>query len=176
MERIGSTLVYEGKVISVRVDEFRYEDGSTAEREIAAHPGAVAVVAHDGESVYLVRQPREAVGEDRLLELPAGKLDVEGEGPLETAQRELAEEIGKRAAEWRELKRFYTSPGFAEEEVRVFLATELSDALAEAEEEERIEIVPWPLEDLDGAIAECVDSKSLIGLLLFRELRRSGPP
>jgi 8-oxo-dGTP pyrophosphatase MutT (NUDIX family) len=176
MERIGSRLVYEGKVISVRVDEFRYEDGSTAEREIAAHPGAVAVVAHDAESVYLVRQPREAVGEDRLLELPAGKLDVEGEGPLETAQRELAEEIGKRAAEWRELKRFYTSPGFAEEEVRVFLATELSDALAEAEEEERIEIVPWPLEDLDGAIAECVDSKSLIGLLLFRELRRSGPP
>jgi 8-oxo-dGTP pyrophosphatase MutT (NUDIX family) len=116
------------------------------------------------------------VGEARLPELPAGKLDVEGEGPLETAKRELAEEIGKRAAEWRELKRFYTSPGFAEEEVHVFLATELSDALAEAEEEERIEIVPWPLEDLDGAIAECVDSKSLIGLLLFRELRRSGPP
>jgi 8-oxo-dGTP pyrophosphatase MutT (NUDIX family) len=176
MERIGSRRVYEGKVISVRVDEFRYEDGSTAEREIAAHPGAVAVVAHDAEFVFLVRQPREAVGEDRLLELPAGKLDVEGEGPLETAKRELAEEIGKRAAEWRELKRFYTSPGFAEEEVHVFLATELSDALAEAEEEERIEIVPWPLEDLDGAIAECVDSKSLIGLLLFRELRRSGPP
>jgi 8-oxo-dGTP pyrophosphatase MutT (NUDIX family) len=173
MERIGTRRVYEGKVISVRVDEFRYDDRSTAEREIAAHPGAVAVVAHDAEFVYLVRQPREAVGEDRLLELPAGKLDVEGESPLETAKRELAEEIGKRAAEWRELKRFYTSPGFAEEEVRVFLATELSDARAEADEEERIEIVPWPLQDLDGVIAECVDSKSLIGLLLFRELRRS---
>lgn len=174
MERIGSRQVYEGEVISVRVDEFRYDDGSTAEREIAAHPGAVAVVAHDAEFVYLVRQPREAVGEDRLLELPAGKLDVEGESPLETAKRELAEEVGKRAAEWRELKRFYTSPGFAEEEMGVFCATELSDVRAEADEEERIEIVPWPLEDLDGAIAECFDSKSLIGLLLFRELRRSG--
>jgi 8-oxo-dGTP pyrophosphatase MutT (NUDIX family) len=174
VERIGSRLLYEGRIASVRVDEFRYEDGSTAEREIVAHPGAVAVVAYDERFVYLVRQPREAVGEERLLELPAGKLDVEGEEPLETAQRELAEEIGKSAAEWRPLKRFYTSPGFAEEEVRVFLATGLSDARAEGGEEERLEVVPWPLSDLDAAISECADSKSLIGLLLFRELRRSG--
>ena len=65
----------------------------------------------------MVRQPREAVGEDALLELPAGKLDIEGETPLECAQRELAEEVGKAAGDWRELKRFYTSPGFATEEV-----------------------------------------------------------
>jgi 8-oxo-dGTP pyrophosphatase MutT (NUDIX family) len=174
VERIGSRLLYEGRIASVRVDEFRYEDGSTAEREIVAHPGAVAVVAYDERFIYLVRHPREAVGEERLLELPAGKLDVEGEGPLETARRELAEEIGKRAAEWRLLKRFYTSPGFAEEEVRVFLATGLLDARAEGGEEERLEVVPWPLGDLDRAISECADSKSLIGLLLFRELRRSG--
>jgi ADP-ribose pyrophosphatase len=173
MERIGSRLLYEGRIVSVRVDAFRYEDGSTAEREIVAHPGAVAVVAHDERFVYLVRQPREAVGEERLLELPAGKLDVEGEGPLETARRELAEEIGKRAAEWRELKRFYTSPGFADEQVRVFVATGLSDARGQRGEQERIEVVPWPLGELDRAISECADSKSLIGLLLFRELRRS---
>jgi 8-oxo-dGTP pyrophosphatase MutT (NUDIX family) len=173
MDRIGSKVLYQGGIASVRVDEFRYDDGSTAEREIVAHPGAVAVVAYDERFVYLVRQPREAVGEERLLELPAGKLDVEAEGALETAQRELAEEIGKRATEWRELKRFYTSPGFAEEEVRVFLATGLSEAGGEGGEEERLEVVPWPLGDLDGAISECADSKSLIGLLLFRELRRS---
>jgi 8-oxo-dGTP pyrophosphatase MutT (NUDIX family) len=112
------------------------------------------------------------VCEDSLLELPAGKLDVGGESPIECARRELAEEVGKAASQWRELKRFYTSPGFAEEEVTVYLATELEDADAEADEEERLEVVAWPLEDLDGAIEECRDAKSLIGLLLFRELRR----
>ena len=89
MERISSKTVYEGRIIDVRIDEFRYDDGETAEREIVVHPGAVAIVANDDESVYLVRQPREAVGEPALLELPAGKLDVEGETPLECAQREL---------------------------------------------------------------------------------------
>jgi 8-oxo-dGTP pyrophosphatase MutT (NUDIX family) len=174
MERIGSKPVYEGKIATVRVDEFRYADGSTAEREVVAHPGAVAVVAHDDSFLYLVRQPREAVGEERLLELPAGKLDVEGESPLETAKRELAEEIGKGAAEWRELKRLYTSPGFADEEVVLYLATGLSDLEAEEDPEERIEVVKLPIQELDGAIAECVDGKSLVGLLLFRELRRAG--
>ena len=72
-------------------------DGSEYEREVVGHPGAVAIVAHDDERLYLVRQPREAVGEDDLLELPAGKLDVEGESPLECARRELAEEAGKCA-------------------------------------------------------------------------------
>jgi 8-oxo-dGTP pyrophosphatase MutT (NUDIX family) len=174
MERIGSEQVYDGKIASVRVDEFRYADGKTAKREIVAHPGAVGVVAHDHEVVWLVRQPREPVGEEALLEVPAGKLDVEGESPLETARRELAEEIGKAAGEWRELKRFYTSPGFADEEVHLFLATDLSDTEADADEEERIEIVAWPLDDLDAAIGECADSKSLIGLLLLRDLLRGG--
>jgi len=82
--------------------------------------------------------------------------------------------VGKAASRWQELKRFYTSPGFAEEEIIVYLATDLEDASAEAQEEERIEIVPWRLEDLDGAIEECRDAKSLIGLLMFRELRSNG--
>ena len=171
MERISSKTVYEGRIASVRIDEFRYEDGETAEREIVTHDAVVAMIAHDERHVHLVRQPREAVGEPALLEIPAGKLDVEGESPLECAQRELAEEIGKSAANWRELKRFYTSPGFAEEEVTLFEATELSDAEdAEPIESERIEIVEWPLADLDGAIEQCHDSKSLIGLLMLRDL------
>jgi 8-oxo-dGTP pyrophosphatase MutT (NUDIX family) len=157
-------------VASVRIDEFRYPDGSTSRREVVGHPGAVAVVAHDGRLLYLVRQPREAVGEDALLELPAGKLDVPGESPVECAKRELAEEVGKAASEWRELKRFYTSPGFAAEEVIVYLATGLEDVGAEPDAEERLEVVTWPLEDLDGAIVGCTDAKSLIGLLLFKEL------
>jgi len=173
VERIDSKTVYEGKIAAVRVDEFRHSDGSTATREVVGHPGAVAVIAHDDLHIYLVRQPREAVGEESLLELPAGKLDVPGESPLECAKRELAEEIGKGAAEWRELKRLYTSPGFTDEEVIVYLATDLDDASAEAEEEERLEIVAWPLAELDRAISECRDSKSLVGMLLFRKLRRS---
>jgi len=173
LERIDSKMVYEGKIATLREDEFRYPDGSTATREIVGHPGAVAMVAHDDLHIYLVRQPREAVGEEALLELPAGKLDVPGESPLDCAKRELAEEVGKSASEWLELKRFYTSPGFAEEEVIVYLATDLDDASAEAEEEERLEIVAWPLADLDRAIEECHDSKSLIGMLLFRDLRHA---
>lgn len=172
MERIGSEQRYEGVIATVVTERFRYADGSESDREFVLHPGAVAVVAHDDEYVYLVRQPREAVGEERLLELPAGKLDVEGESELECAKRELVEEIGREASEWRELKRLYTSPGFAQEEVTVFVAAGLS-AVAEHEPdpEERIEIVPWPLERLDEAIDECADAKSLIGLLLFRSER-----
>jgi len=173
VERIGSNTVYEGKIAKVRVDEFRYPDGSTAEREAVEHPGAVAMVAHDDLHIYLVRQPREVVGEESLLELPAGKLDVPDESALDCAKRELAEEVGKGASEWTELKRFYTSPGFADEEVVLFLATDLHDASAESDEEERLEVVAWPLADLDGAIEECRDAKSLIGMLLFRERRRA---
>ena len=103
MERIGGEVVWEGRIAKVRVDRFRYDDGEEAEREIVEHPGAVGVVAHDGETLYLVRQPREAVDEPALLELPAGKLDEEGESPLDTAQRELAEEIGKGARTWQHL-------------------------------------------------------------------------
>jgi 8-oxo-dGTP pyrophosphatase MutT (NUDIX family) len=99
-ERIGSETAWEGRIATVRVDRFRYDDGQEAEREIVAHPGAVAVVAHDGDRIYLVRQPREAVDEQALLELPAGKLDEEGEEPLDAAKRELAEEIGKGALAW----------------------------------------------------------------------------
>ena len=167
-ERIDSKTVWEGEIATVHVDRIRYDDGDEADRERVSHPGAVAVVAHDGERVFLVRQPREAVNEQSLLELPAGKLDAEGEGPLETAKRELAEEIGKGARSWRHLTTFYTSPGFVEEVCHVYVATDLYDESAEAEEEERIEIVEAPLAELDAVIEGCRDAKTLIGLLWFR--------
>jgi ADP-ribose pyrophosphatase len=170
LERAGGKLVYRGPIASVRMDRFRYPDGSTAIRQVVVHPGAVAVVAHDERSVYMVRQPREAVEEGGLLELPAGKLDVEGETPLERAQRELGEEIGKAAGDWRELKRFYTSPGFATEEVHLFMATELYDVRSSPSPGERIEVVEVPLAELDEAIASCADAKSLVGLMLLRRM------
>jgi 8-oxo-dGTP pyrophosphatase MutT (NUDIX family) len=167
-ERIGGKVVWEGKIATVRVDRFRFDDGEEADREIVEHPGAVAVVAFDGETVFLVRQPREPVNDPALLELPAGKLDEEGEDPLDTAKRELAEEIGKGARTWRHLTSFYTSPGFADEECHVFLATDLFDERAEPGDQERIEIVEVPLSELDSAIRECRDAKTLAGLLWLK--------
>jgi 8-oxo-dGTP pyrophosphatase MutT (NUDIX family) len=171
-ERVDGETKYEGKIFSVSEETFRHEDGEVSTREIVRHPGAVGVVAHDGDRVYLVRQPREAVGSPDLLELPAGKLDVEGEEPLETAKRELAEEIGKAAEHWEHLQSFYTSPGFTDEECHVYLATGLSDVQAETDEHERIDIETRPLSELDALIDEVRDSKTLIGLL---ELCRRAP-
>jgi 8-oxo-dGTP pyrophosphatase MutT (NUDIX family) len=172
-ERIDSAVVWKGKIAEVRIERFRHHDGEVVKREVIRHPGAVAVVAHDDEQVWLVRQPREATGEPDLLELPAGKLDIEGEEPLDTAKRELAEEIGKAARDWRELTSFYTSPGFTDERVIVYHATGLSDAGVEPDESERIDVVQWPLERLAEAIESCHDSKSLVGLLWFAA-ERSG--
>jgi 8-oxo-dGTP pyrophosphatase MutT (NUDIX family) len=165
-ERLSGETKYEGKIVTVTVERFRHADGEEVTREKVVHPGAVGIVAHDDTHVWLTRQPREVVGASASLEIPAGKLDVVGEEPLATAKRELAEEIGKRAARWEEIKTFYTSPGFSDERVWLYLATDLSDAPeTEAEENERIEIVPWPLNQLDDAFEQCEDSKSLIALL-----------
>lgn len=164
-EPIGEQTIWEGKIIRVGVQTFRHADGDVVTREKVWHPGAVGILAVDSGHVWLTRQPREAVGDSASLEIPAGKLDVPGEPPLETAKRELAEEIGQRAEQWREIESFYTSPGFSDERVWLYLATELSDEQAESDENERIEIVSWELDNLAGAIAECEDSKSLIALL-----------
>jgi 8-oxo-dGTP pyrophosphatase MutT (NUDIX family) len=171
-ERISSEEVYSGLIATVRIDTFRHDDGDEVRREYVAHPGAVVMVAHDGERLYMVRQPREAAGLEGLLELPAGKLDEEGEDLEDTARRELAEEIGKGARRVEHLKTFYSSPGFTDERMHLFLCTDLYDERAEADEEERIEVVTFPLERIDDAIAETPDAKSLLGLLWFRAYLR----
>jgi 8-oxo-dGTP pyrophosphatase MutT (NUDIX family) len=168
MERVGGEVVWEGHIGKVRVDRFRYDDGEEAEREIVEHPGSAGVVSHDGETLYLVRQPREPVNDPALLELPAGKLDQDGEAPLDAAKRELAEEIGKGARTWQHITSFYTSPGFTDEECHLFIATNLYAEEADADENERIEIVEVPLSDLDSVIRDCRDSKTLVGLLWLR--------
>ena len=169
-EPIGSEVMWHGKFVNAGVQHFRHADGAVVARDKVWHPGAVGMLAHDDEHVWLTRQPRETAGMIASLEIPAGKLDVPGEEPLACAQRELAEEIGKTAANWRELKAFYTSPGFSDERVWLFEATDLSDAAGgpHADEDERIEIVPWPLDRLDEAMAESEDSKTLIALLMLK--------
>jgi 8-oxo-dGTP pyrophosphatase MutT (NUDIX family) len=170
-ERIGGRTVYEGKIVTLAIDRFRFADGDEVEREIVRHKGAAGIVVHDDTHLYLVRQPREALDDPDFLEIPAGRLDQEGESPLEAAQRELAEEIGKAAEEWEPVTTYVSSAGMSDELVHVFYATGLSDRKAEADENERIEIVRWPLDDLDGAIAATRDAKTLIGLLWLK-LRR----
>jgi 8-oxo-dGTP pyrophosphatase MutT (NUDIX family) len=172
-ERVGGEVEWEGKIVRVGEERFRYDDGAEVTREKVWHPGAVGIVPVDDSHVWLVRQPREAVGATSSLEIPAGKLDVPGEPPLATAKRELAEEIGQQADRWEEIFAFFTSPGFSDERVWLYFATDLSDTdeAAHAEEDERIEIVRWPLDKLDDAIAECEDSKSLIALLWLARTR-----
>jgi len=174
-ERIASEEIWQGHIGGVRIDTFRYEDGEEATREIVTHPGAVTILPFDppsrgagGGHVWLVRQPREPVGEQALLELPAGKIDVEGEDLLETAKRELAEEIGMGARAWRHLVSFYNSPGLLSEENHLFLAEGLYEQSADSGEEERIEIVQLPVADLDATIPTLKDAKTLIGLLWLR--------
>jgi len=163
-QALGGESVYEGRIVDVRIERFRHADGEEVTREIVRHQGAVAIVAHDQHRVWLVRQPREAVGEPALLEIPAGRLDVVGEPPLGAAKRELAEEIGKGAERWEPIVVYYTGAGFTDERVHLFEATGLHEAQAESEENERIEPVPWPLDRLEEALAECRDAKTLIGL------------
>jgi len=163
-ERLAVDTVYRGRLIDVRIETYRHRDGEDVTREIVHHQGAVGIVAHDGEHVWLVRQPREAVGEPALLEIPAGRLDVAGEQPLHTAQRELAEEVGLGARSWQPIVTYYSSAGFTDERVHLFHATDLHERHADSEENERIEVVQWPLAELERAIAECLDAKTLIGL------------
>jgi ADP-ribose pyrophosphatase len=177
-ELIGEEVGWEGHIVRAGTQRFRHDDGEEVTRDKVWHPGAAGIVAVDDTHVWLTRQPRESAGESASLEVPAGKLDVEGESPLEMAQRELSEEIGKQAAHWRELFCFFTSPGFSDERVWLYLATDLSDATdgAAAGEDERIEIVPWGLDDLDAALSDCRDSKSLIGLLWLKARLAAGEP
>src|SRR4051794_37255748 len=163
-ERIGSEDVFQGKFIAVRRDTFRHEDGGTVQRELVAHPGAVGIVVLDDQDrLWFVRQPREAIGLPDMLEIPAGKMDEGGEEPLATAKRELAEEIGKQAERWESLGSFYTSPGFADEIIHLFLATGITDVAERpaVEEDERIDVEVRPLTALDEILAGNQDSKTL---------------
>ncbi len=166
---IDGETVYRGRIIEVRVERFRHADGEEVEREIVRHGGAVATVAYDDEHVWLVLQPREAVGDPDVLEIPAGRLDVAGEAPLAAAERELAEEIGRGARRWEKITSFYSTVGFSNEVVHLFAATDLYEQTAESGENERIELVAVPLSDLDRTIAELVDAKTLIALMWLRD-------
>jgi 8-oxo-dGDP phosphatase len=138
---VSSAELARGRLVTVRTDKVRTPDNQIAERDVVLHPGAVAALAlDDAQRVLLIRQYRHPVGR-MLWEIPAGLRDVAGEPPWETARRELEEEAGYRARDWRVLADYYTSPGFSTERLRVFLARDLEpvpeaerDFVPEAEE------------------------------------------
>jgi ADP-ribose pyrophosphatase len=158
----------------LRVARMRVEgpDGSAFDRHVVHHPGAVVIVPLDGDDhVLMVRQYRVAIGGE-LLELPAGKRDIDGEPPAATAARELEEELGRRAATLTPLCEFYNSPGFTDEHTDLFLASGLTPCRrsATSAEEAAMTIERLALADVDARIAarELVDAKSIVGLLLAR--------
>ena len=166
IELVEAQTVWEGTQFSVRLARFRHEDGEVVEREQVHRVDAAAIVAYDDACVWLVRQPREAILQ-YTLEIPAGKLD-EGESPLQSAKRELAEEIGREADDWQEVHTYHPTDGYSDEALHLFAATGLRPSDVEADPGERIEIVRWPLADLDAAIAATNDAKTLIGLQWLR--------
>jgi ADP-ribose pyrophosphatase len=153
--------VYEGSLLGVTVERW-----GEHEREIVEHPGAVAIVAVDGEGyVTLVRQLREATRK-RLVELPAGTAE-EGEEPLDTARRELQEECGLTGGEWRELAVFWTTPGFCRERMHLFAAEGVEQGEASPAADEELELVRWPVSEIGARLPEIEDAKTLAGLLLY---------
>jgi ADP-ribose pyrophosphatase len=162
----ASRTVYDGKLFDVTVERW-----GEHEREIVDHPGAVAVVAVDGEErVVLVRQLREPARR-KLLELPAGTLD-EGEEPEACARRELEEETGLTGGRWERGPSFWTTPGFCRELMHVFFAEGVVEGEQRQEDDEEIELVRVPVADLASRVDELEDAKTLAALLLY--LRRRG--
>jgi ADP-ribose pyrophosphatase len=149
-------VVFEGKIFDVV-----RRDGM----EVVEHRDAVAIAAVGDGHVTLVRQHRAAAG-GPLLELPAGLLE-DGEPPLDCARRELREETGLHGGEWRETAVFFTSPGFTDEKIHLFVATGLEEGEASPEGAEDLELVRVPLEELPSLLDEIEDGKTLAGLLLL---------
>ena len=169
---VSTTRPWTGRRVGVRIDEVERADGRRTSREVVEHPGAVAILAWDGERLAMVRQWRHATGQI-LLEIPAGTLEP-GEPPAETARRELAEEVGLAASAWTEGPRFYTAPGFCTELMHVYLATDLRDERADADEDEDLEPSWMTLPEVLGAIDDggIVDAKTMaaVGWLARRLL------
>ena len=162
---MSSRREFEGRLLSLRVDDVELESGRRTTREVVEHPGAVAILAWDGERLAAVRQWRQAAGAE-LLEIPAGTLEP-GESPLVTAQRELGEECGLTAASWEAGPAFYTAPGFSTELLTLFLATDLSSVNAAPPEDEALERSWITLGDALASIEDgrIRDAKSLVGIL-----------
>ncbi len=166
---LRSEYLYRGSILKLRLDQVRLENQKVVAREIVEHPGAVAIVALDPQlRVLMVRQYRAGASRE-TLEIPAGTLE-EGEDPALCATRELKEETGYSAVKWDPMGAFFSSPGFCNERMFLFLARNLTLGTATPEEDESIKVEWLPLARALDAIerGEIVDGKSMVGLLRVR--------
>jgi ADP-ribose pyrophosphatase len=178
---VEQKVVLEGGYLTVRVDTIEDAEGRRHQRELVIHPGAVAILAIDRGDILMVRQFRTPVGRV-LLEIPAGTLDRMPDGSIENpelaAPRELGEETGFSAASWRKVGRFFTAPGFASEDMHLYVATDLSPipGYAGPETDERLDLrrVPWreALQQAENGTIE--DAKSICGLFWLDRLVSRG--
>ena len=162
---LASKRIYEGRLVNLRQDAVVLSSGRETVREVVEHPDCVAIVAINSEdNVVMVRQFRKPV-EGVLLEIPAGVIEP-GEEPQECALRELEEETGYMAGKMERIGGFYSSPGYSTEFLYLFLATDLQKGSTRPDEDEIIEVVSIPWEQIPGLIAkgEVCDAKSIVGL------------
>mgnify|MGYP000868144014 FL=1 len=170
-ETVDSRLIYKGSFLSLRKDTVKLPNGKTSERDIVLHPGAVVILAIDDDGyVPMVRQYRTPVGQV-LLELPAGKLE-DGEEPLACAVRELAEETGYSADNFKFLTAFYSTPGFSTEKLNLFLATGIHEGVSDTDDDEFIEVEHCKFDELVDMVlkGDVKDAKTIIGILLVNQL------
>jgi ADP-ribose pyrophosphatase len=175
-EIINRKTIFEGRIFDVEILETRLPDGKLTHYDIVSHPGAVALVPVDQDgNIWFVSQYRAAVGKS-LIELPAGLLEY-GEDPLNTAQREIREEIGQASNNLEKLGELFLSPGYSTELIHIYLASELSPERLEHDDDEFIDIVAVPIEKAYEMArnGEIVDGKTLAALLLAQpHLERLG--
>ena len=168
---ISSDRIYTGKVISLKVDTVEVDNKGYKKREIVEHPGAVAIVAiTEDNKVVLVKQFRKPI-EQVIWELPAGKLEI-GESPKECAIRELKEETGYSAKNLKLLHKFFTSAGFSNQKIYIFLATGLTKGEPDFDDDEFIEKYEIDINEAQNMVIknEIEDAKTSIGILLTKEL------
>jgi len=169
---IDSKKVFEGSIITVKQERVVLVNGKEAGRDVVVHPGAVAVVAVTPENkIVLVRQYRHPVGE-ALLEIPAGKLD-KGEDPEHCARRELEEETGYLAGRLKQLTAIYTTPGFCNEKITIYLATELAKTAQHLDDDEFLNREYCTFQEAQQMVADgrIHDAKSIVGLLMASNCR-----
>ncbi|GIP32302.1 NUDIX hydrolase [Paenibacillus sp. J2TS4] len=171
---LESEKIFEGKVISLQVDRVRLPNGETAAREIVRHPGAVCILALLDDKMLVVEQYRKPLGRSQV-EIPAGKLDP-GEEPVDAAKRELEEETGYRCGSIRPISSFYTSPGFADELLHLFVAEDLVPGEAKLDEDEFLDCEALTLEEAKQYIADCriSDAKTIAAVYAWQIYRLTG--